>query len=104
MRTRFVIVGKVRLQQPMPVLLVEDDHRVQTLAAYRADQVFVVGILPGRTRGRDALLKAPAPHPAAEFFTVDAVLIPQQESPRRATIFGSVGPNTVNPPMHRPVN
>jgi hypothetical protein len=104
MRTRFVIVGKVRLQQPMPVLFVEDDHLVQTLAAYRADQAFTAGSLPGRTRGRDSLLKAPAPHPAAEFFTVDAIPVPQQESPRRATISGSVGPNAVNLPMHRPVN
>ena len=55
MGARVVIVIGVRDQDPAQVPLVNHDHMVKALAANRADDALDVGILPGRSWGRNDL-------------------------------------------------
>ena len=61
---------------------VQDNHMVQTLPAYRADEAFAVRILPRRARcGRDSF-DAHAFDTLGEVVAVDAVSITEQKSRR----------------------
>src|SRR5262245_58110153 len=45
-RSRLVVIPKVRRQDAAQVTLIEDDDVIETLAADRADDAFDVGVLP----------------------------------------------------------
>ena len=57
--------------------LVEDDHMVQTLAAYRDDHPLDVRPLLWRSWRSQHFLNAKLFHPLAEIRTEDAVAVPQ---------------------------
>jgi len=58
--------------------LAEDDHVVETLAAYRADQALDERVLPGRARRTQDFLDARACEPATEGGAIDPVAVAHQ--------------------------
>jgi hypothetical protein len=73
MRSRFVVVGKIRGQDATEMLLTEDDHVIETLSAYGSHKALSIGILPGRPRCCEDLVDADAAHSMAKLVTVDAI-------------------------------
>jgi hypothetical protein len=58
--------------------LVEDDHMIQALAAYRADDALDVSSLPGRTGRRKHFLDAHIPDLLHEIIPENPIPIPQE--------------------------
>src|SRR5512143_3937337 len=56
MRSRLVVVLKVRRQHSAQVTLIEDDDVIEAFATDRADDALDVGILPWRSRRSDDLI------------------------------------------------
>jgi hypothetical protein len=75
MRSRPVVIGKVSLQDPMEVLLAEDNHVVKAFSADGAHETFSIWILPRRARCRENFLYAEATNSTAELLSVDAVAV-----------------------------
>ena len=73
-----VIVGEVLSENSPKMLLVENDHVVETLATDRANQSLGLGILPrGMWRGED-LLDPHSVDPRDELVAVDCISISQK--------------------------
>ena len=49
-RARLIVIRRIRSKNSPQVLLTEDQHPVQALAAHGADQAFRIAILPRRSR------------------------------------------------------
>src|SRR5512143_3214874 len=80
MRSRLVVVLKVRRQHSAQVTLIEDDDVVETFAADRADDALDIGVLPRRSRRGDDLLDSHRFEAIAENLTVRCVAVSQQIS------------------------
>jgi hypothetical protein len=50
MRTRLIVIGKIRGQDRTQMLLAEDENVIQTVAPKRSNEAFDVWILPRRSR------------------------------------------------------
>jgi len=74
-RSRTATVGEVGLQDPVQVLLTEDNDVIEALSTDRADEAFGVGILPRRSRRCQYLLNAHALDTTVELLTVDTVAV-----------------------------
>ena len=77
-----MIVIDILAKESSQVLLVEDNHVFETLAANTADDPFDVRALPRRARRRQDLLDAAPCNAPAEVPAVDLVTIPYQVSRR----------------------
>jgi hypothetical protein len=55
---RPLVVFEIQLQDATQACFMQDDDVVQALAANRADQALVIGILPRRSRGREDFANA----------------------------------------------
>jgi hypothetical protein len=75
-----MVVGEIRAKHAAEMLVVEDDHVVQTLAANGADHALHVGIVPRAERTRHDLGDAEAGDPPTHLIVVDAVPVSQQPS------------------------
>ncbi len=53
-----VIVIEIVAKNPPQMPLVEDNHMIQTVTAYRSDNAFNIRVLPRRARRRDDLIYA----------------------------------------------
>ena len=71
-----MIVIDILAKESPQVLLVEDNHVIETLAAKTADDPFDVRALPRRARRRQDLLDAEPCDAPAEVPAVDRVAIP----------------------------
>jgi len=80
---RAVIVAEVAAQTTTEVLLVEDDHVVEQLAADGANYALGEGVLPGRARCGEDLGDAHALHPSAKVDAVCAISIAEEKARRR---------------------
>ena len=56
MRSRLVVIVKVRRQHAAQMMLIEDDDVIQTFTADRTNDAFDVGVLPRRARRSNNLL------------------------------------------------
>ena len=70
-----MIIGDEGLKMPPQTLFVEHDQMIQAFAAYRSDQSFHIGPLPGRTRCRKQSLDAHRLCLLHEFPSEDAISI-----------------------------
>jgi hypothetical protein len=70
MSSRFVIVGKVSGQNPTEMLPTEDNHVIETLAAYGFHKAFSIGILPGQVRCGEHLVGADALDATSELLAI----------------------------------
>ena len=77
-----MIVIDILAKESPQVLLVENNHVIETLAANTADDPFDVRALPRRARRRQDLLDAEPGDAPAEVPTVDLVAIPYQVTRR----------------------
>ena len=85
MGSRAVVVAEIAAQTTTEVLLVEDDHVVEHLAADGADHPLGEGVLPGRAWCGEKFGDAHALHPSSKLAPVDAVAIAQEIARRRVT-------------------
>ena len=75
MRSRLVVIGKVRGQDSTEMLLAEDNHVIETISTNGSDKPLSVGILPGRPRCCEHLVDSDAAHSTAKLVSVDAIAI-----------------------------
>ena len=71
-----VVVREILGQDTMQVGLVEHDHLIQTIAAYRTDDSFAIWILPRRVRSKRDFLNAQVLDPLLEVVAIGTVAIP----------------------------
>ena len=75
MRARFVIIAEIVFEQSTQMVVIEDDHMIQTLATNASDHPLHVAILP-RTPWRDAdFLDVHSFDSCPEGFSVDSVTV-----------------------------
>src|SRR5437899_8138301 len=75
---RLVVVADVLLENPLEMVLAEDDQVVQALPAYRPYDSLGVGVLPGRLGRGEDLPDPDRPDDPAECVSVGTIPIPQQ--------------------------
>jgi hypothetical protein len=77
-RPGVVIIRDKRLHMPLQGCLVEDDHMIQALAAYRTDDALDVSSLPWTTGPRKYLLDTHIPDLLDEIIAENPIPIPQE--------------------------
>ncbi len=82
MRSRGVIVGHIRANDPFEVTRVHHDDMVETLATDGADEPLDIGRLPGRARCDAHFINTEAAHTAPESFAVDGIAVAQKVARR----------------------
>jgi len=98
------------------VSLIDDDHMIEAVSAYGADQPLAVGILPGRTISCFDFLHVHRLHLCRKLAAVDAVVVSKQVlrrgvprkglddllgSPTRGGILGDIEMHNSPPFMHQ---
>src|ERR1700757_3880645 len=82
MRTRLVIVARVRSQQMAKMPLAEHDNEVKTFPADRTDRPFTISVLPRRSRRGWPIPDARRPKAADEDVAVDSIAVTDDVSRR----------------------
>src|SRR5262245_35597592 len=77
-RPRLVVVADVLLENPLEMVLADDDQVVQALAADRSDDSLGVGVLPGRLWGGEDFPDTDRSDDPPELVAVGTIPIPQQ--------------------------
>src|ERR1019366_9228439 len=78
MRSNFIVITSVGLQDPAQMRLAEDDKMIHALAPDRSDQPFGKVILPGRGRRGGLVPDAHGAQSACDDVTIDAIPIANQ--------------------------
>jgi len=78
-----MVVGEVGLQDPVQVLLTEDNDVIEAFSMDGAHEAFGIWVLPGRTRGRENFLDADALDATLELLAVDSITVPDHTAGRR---------------------
>ena len=74
-RARLIVIRRIRSKKSPQVLLTEDQHPIQALAAHGADQAFCMTILPRRSRRDRSVADAHGAHPRREDMSVGTVIV-----------------------------
>src|SRR5438874_9935651 len=77
-RARLIVIRRIRSKNSPQVLLTEDQHSVQALAAHGADQAFRIAILPRRSRRDRSVADAHGAHAGREDMSVGTVIVAYQ--------------------------
>jgi hypothetical protein len=72
---RAMVVANVSLQDPSQMILVENDHVVETFSPSGADDPFDVRVLPWRARCCPYLLDAKSTDASGEIVSIDAISV-----------------------------
>ena len=70
-----MVILEVTLQDPFQVVLIENDHVVQTIAADTADAPLDVRILPRAARSRDHFFDEKTVHAMAKALAINRISI-----------------------------
>ena len=81
-RAHLIVIRPIRRKNLSQVRLAKDQHPVQALATYGANQALYVRILPRRSRRDRSIADAHRPDPGHKDMSVGTVVVPHQVGQR----------------------
>src|SRR5580700_10451688 len=78
MQTRLMVIAEVTFENAAQMFVIENDHVVEALATYAANESLGIWILPGASRSREHFFDAHSFNTVAEVATVNSVSITDQ--------------------------
>ena len=70
-----MVIGEVGFQDPVQVLLTENNNVIEAISTDRAHEAFGIWVLPGGMRGRENFLDADALDATSESLAIDSVSV-----------------------------